>query len=88
MSQPELAQLKEQVYRDPRPAEHFARFHERTRTKRPNLAYDVVRVVMSLIAWTLFRARGLRAENAPAARTAAPTQIALVMPSVNAWPEA
>ena len=70
MSQPELAQLKEQVYKDPRPAEHFARFHQRTRTKRPNLAYDVVRIAMSLMAWTLFRARGIRAENVPAAGAA------------------
>jgi 1-acyl-sn-glycerol-3-phosphate acyltransferase len=70
MSQPELTQLKEQVYKDPRPAEHFARFHHRTRTKRPNLAYDVVRIAMSLIAWTLFRARGVRAENVPAAGAA------------------
>jgi 1-acyl-sn-glycerol-3-phosphate acyltransferase len=70
MSQPELAQLKEQVYKDPRPAEHFARFHQRTRTKRPNLAYDVVRIAMSLMAWTLFRARGIRPENVPAAGAA------------------
>jgi len=70
MSQPELAQIKEQVYKDPRPAEHFARFHERTRTKRPNLAYDVVRIAMSLMAWTLFRARGVRPENVPAAGAA------------------
>jgi 1-acyl-sn-glycerol-3-phosphate acyltransferase len=67
MSQPELAQLKEQVYRDPRPAEHFDRFHHRTRTKRPDLVYDLVRIVMSLMAWGLFRARGVRPENVPAA---------------------
>ena len=67
MSHPELAEIKEQVYRDPRPAEHFARFHHRTRTKRPDFVYDVVRIVMSLMAWALFRARGVRPENVPAA---------------------
>ena len=44
MSQPELVELKEQVYKDPRPAEHFARFHERTRTHRPNFVYELVRI--------------------------------------------
>jgi 1-acyl-sn-glycerol-3-phosphate acyltransferase len=67
MSQPELVELKEQVYKDPRPAEHFDRFHARTRTKRPDFVYDVVRIVMTLLAWALFRARGVRPENVPAA---------------------
>ena len=30
-------EMKAQVYKDPRPAEHFNRFHERTRAKRPEL---------------------------------------------------
>src|SRR3989440_432124 len=29
----ELAPMKEQVYKDPRPADHFDRFHARTRTR-------------------------------------------------------
>ena len=41
MSQPELAELKEQVYKDPRPAEHFDRFHARTRTRKPDFVYEV-----------------------------------------------
>ena len=45
MSQPELAELKEQVYRDPRPAEHFDRFHARTRTREPDWVYDAVRLI-------------------------------------------
>jgi 1-acyl-sn-glycerol-3-phosphate acyltransferase len=67
MSQPELVELKDSVYKDPRPAEHFARFHTRTRTKRPNLVYDVVRILMSLLAWVFFRARGFRPEKEPGA---------------------
>ena len=58
MSQPELVELKEQVYKDPRPKEHFDRFHERTRTHEPDFIYEVVRIVMSLIAWVFFRVRG------------------------------
>ena len=49
MSQPELVELKEQVYKDPRPKEHFDRFHERTRTREPDFMYEVVRILMSLI---------------------------------------
>jgi 1-acyl-sn-glycerol-3-phosphate acyltransferase len=67
MPEPELVQLKEQVYKDPRPKEHFDAYHERTRTKRPNFVYEVVRILMSLIAWVLFRARGYHPERVPAA---------------------
>ena len=58
MSQPELVELKEQVYKDPRPKEHFDRFHERTRTHEPDFIYEVVRILMSLMAWIFFRVRG------------------------------
>ena len=67
MSQPELVELKEQVYKDPRPAEYFARFHARTRSHKPDFAYELVRVLLSLMAWMLFRVRGIRPENVPAA---------------------
>jgi 1-acyl-sn-glycerol-3-phosphate acyltransferase len=70
MSEPQLAQLKEQVYKDPRPKEHFDAYHARTRTRRPNFVYEVVRIATSLIAWILFRARGVRPENVPAAGAA------------------
>ena len=66
MSQPELVELKEQVYKDPRPKEHFDRFHERTRTREPDFMYEVVRIVMSLIAWIFFRVRGSHPERVPA----------------------
>jgi 1-acyl-sn-glycerol-3-phosphate acyltransferase len=70
MGQPDLAQLKEQVYKDPRPKEHFDRFHERTRTREPDLVYEAVRIVTSLVAWTFFRSRGHRASKVPAAGAA------------------
>ena len=66
MSQPELVELKEQVYKDPRPKEHFDRFHERTRTREPDFIYEVVRIVMSLMAWIFFRVRGMHPERVPA----------------------
>jgi 1-acyl-sn-glycerol-3-phosphate acyltransferase len=65
MSQPDLVELKQQVYKDPRPAEHFARFHERTRTHRPNYMYELVRILMSFIAWIFFRAGNRDAERVP-----------------------
>src|SRR5919202_4050865 len=63
----ELVQIKEQVYRDPRPKEHFDRFHERSRTREPDAVYELVRALTSLYAWTFFRARCIASENVPAA---------------------
>jgi 1-acyl-sn-glycerol-3-phosphate acyltransferase len=66
MAEP-LVQLKEQVYKDPRPKEHFDGYHERTRTRKPDFVYEFVRIVTSLIAWIFFRTRGYRPEKVPAA---------------------
>jgi 1-acyl-sn-glycerol-3-phosphate acyltransferase len=63
---PDLAPIKAQVYKDPRPKEYFDRFHERARTREPDWVYDATRVVTSLYAWTCFRARALDAEKVPA----------------------
>src|SRR5919112_6822065 len=62
---PDLVEIKAQVYKDPRPKEHFDRFHERTRTRRPDWVYEVVRIATSLYAWTFFRARGVDAQKVP-----------------------
>jgi 1-acyl-sn-glycerol-3-phosphate acyltransferase len=64
---PELAPMKAQVYKDPRPKEHFDRFHQRTRSRPPDWVYEVVRIATSLYAWTFFRARGIDAQKVPAA---------------------
>ena len=61
----DLASMKEQVYKDPRPKEYFDRFHERSRTREPDWVYEAVRIVTSLYAWTFFRARGIAAEKVP-----------------------
>jgi 1-acyl-sn-glycerol-3-phosphate acyltransferase len=66
MTDPNLAPMKDQVYKDPRPAEHFDRFHERSRTRDPDWVYEAVRILTSLYSWTFFRARGIAAEKVPA----------------------
>ena len=64
MSQ-DLAPMREQVYLDPRPKEHFDRFHERSRTREPDAMYELVRMCTSLYAYSVFRARGISAEQVP-----------------------
>ncbi len=62
----QLATMREQVYLDPRPKEHFDRYHERSRTREPDWVYDVVRILTSLTAWTFFRTRAIFPEKVPA----------------------
>jgi len=61
----DLAPMREQVYSDPRPKEHFDRFHERARTREPDWAYELTRVLTSLYAYTFLRARAISVENVP-----------------------
>jgi 1-acyl-sn-glycerol-3-phosphate acyltransferase len=61
----DLAPMREQVYADPRPKEHFDRFHERGRTREPDAAYEFVRVLTSLYAYTFLRARAIAVDNVP-----------------------
>jgi 1-acyl-sn-glycerol-3-phosphate acyltransferase len=63
---PDLAPIKEQVYKDPRPKEFFDGFHARTRSRGPDWVYEVVRIATSLYAWTFFRARAIDAHKVPA----------------------
>ena len=60
-----LAPMKEQVYKDPRPFEHFVGFHERSRTREPDWVYELVRTVTTVYATTFFRLRSIAAENVP-----------------------
>ena len=57
--------MREQVYTDPRPKEHFDRFHERSRTREPDWAYELTRVLTSLYAYTFLRARSISSEKVP-----------------------
>jgi len=58
--------VRQQVYKDPRPAEHFTRFHERTRSKRPDLVYDLARLVLIPYVVPFYRARCIDSPNVPA----------------------
>jgi 1-acyl-sn-glycerol-3-phosphate acyltransferase len=62
----ELAPMKPQVYKDPRPKEHFDRFHARTRSRPPDPMYEIVRMVVSPLVWGLWRGRSISSINVPA----------------------
>jgi 1-acyl-sn-glycerol-3-phosphate acyltransferase len=57
--------LKPQVYTDPRPAEHFARFHDRARTRDPDPIYDVARIVLTPPCLVLYRSAAIGADHVP-----------------------
>jgi 1-acyl-sn-glycerol-3-phosphate acyltransferase len=63
----DLASMREQVYADPRPKEHFDRFHERSRTREPDWAYELTRVITSLYAYAFLRTRAISTEKVPGA---------------------
>jgi 1-acyl-sn-glycerol-3-phosphate acyltransferase len=60
-----MADLKPQVYKDPRPAEYFDRFHERSRTREPDWVYDLARVVLTPPCLLMYRLRAIGIENVP-----------------------
>lgn len=59
--------MKPQVYKDERPAGHFTRFHERVRRGRPDLMYEVVRLVLTPYLMLFYRARTVDIEKIPEA---------------------
>lgn len=63
----DLAPMREQVYSDPRPKEYFDRFHQRSREREPDWVYEATRVLTSLYAYTLLRARSISPEKVPGA---------------------
>jgi 1-acyl-sn-glycerol-3-phosphate acyltransferase len=63
--EPDLVSITEQVYRDPRPKEHFDRFHERGRTRAPDWVYEMVRTATTLYGWAFFRARCISTDKVP-----------------------
>jgi 1-acyl-sn-glycerol-3-phosphate acyltransferase len=58
--------VKEQVYKDPRPAEYFTRFHERARRRGPDWVYELARLVLTPYVVLFFRARCIDSQNVPA----------------------
>jgi 1-acyl-sn-glycerol-3-phosphate acyltransferase len=61
-----LASMKAQVYKDPRPKEHFDKYHARVRRAKPSFVYELVRAVTSIYAWTFFRTRSYDSWKVPA----------------------
>jgi 1-acyl-sn-glycerol-3-phosphate acyltransferase len=60
-----LAPMKGQVYRDPRPKEYFDRFHERARTRDPDYIYQLVRMLLTAVTFILYRARCIASDRVP-----------------------
>src|SRR5262245_59426937 len=56
--------LKPQVYKDPRPAEYFDKYHARAR-KGIGFIYEVVRVILTVPVILFFRTRAIGVENVP-----------------------
>src|SRR3954452_11129749 len=57
--------MKPQVYVDPRPAEYFEKFHERTRSRRPDWVYRAVRVILTFPLLSIYRFRAIGVDNVP-----------------------
>lgn len=60
-----MREMRPQVYRDPRPAEYFTRFHERARRREPDWIYGLARFVLTLPTILVFRTRAIGLENVP-----------------------
>src|SRR5262245_3440514 len=56
--------LKPQVYKDPRPAEYFTKYHTKAR-KGVGYIYNLVRVILTLPTIIFFRTRAIGVENVP-----------------------
>ena len=65
MAEDKLAPMRAQVYKDPRPAEFFDRYHERVRRGEPNWVYEFVRMCTCLYAWIFFRLRSYDSWKVP-----------------------
>ncbi|HYV15889.1 MAG TPA: lysophospholipid acyltransferase family protein [Conexibacter sp.] len=66
MPDEQLASMKAQVYKDPRPPEYFDKFHQRSRTREPNWVYEAVRLVTVLYGLIFFRVRCIGSDSVPA----------------------
>ncbi len=63
---PNMSEIKEQRYKDDRPAELFMPVHEWSRTHGPGWVYELVRLILTPIAVFLYRTRGISTGNVPA----------------------
>lgn len=65
MADGKLVKIRDQVYLDQRPKEFFDQYHERSRTRRPNWVYELVRTTTSFYAYVFLRARSIGSDNVP-----------------------
>lgn len=61
-----MSELRPQNYKDDRPEEYFARFHEIARTRDPGWVYGAVRIVTTPISLFVYRTRAIEISNVPA----------------------
>jgi 1-acyl-sn-glycerol-3-phosphate acyltransferase len=59
-----MAEMKPQVYKDPRPAEYFDQFHRSAR-RGSVWMYSIARVVLTLPTLLIYRVRAIGLENVP-----------------------
>lgn len=59
-----MAEMKPQVYKDPRPAEYFTEFHEAAR-RGVGWTYTLARIVLTLPTILLYRVRAIGLKNVP-----------------------
>jgi 1-acyl-sn-glycerol-3-phosphate acyltransferase len=59
-----MAEMKPQVYKDPRPAEYFTQFHEAAR-RGVGWTYTLARVVVTIPTLLIYRVRAIGVENVP-----------------------
>jgi 1-acyl-sn-glycerol-3-phosphate acyltransferase len=57
--------MKPQVYKDPRPAEHFTHFHDRVRRGKPDWIYELARIVLTPYVVLFYRTRCIDSLNVP-----------------------
>jgi len=60
-----MAEIKPQVYKDPRPAEYFTKYHERAR-RGVGWTYSLVRLILVLPTLLIYRLRAIGLKNVPA----------------------
>jgi 1-acyl-sn-glycerol-3-phosphate acyltransferase len=65
MAPDDLAEMRPQVYKDPRPAEHFDRYHARARQRGPDWVYHLVRMLLTPYLLILHRARCIGSDHIP-----------------------
>jgi 1-acyl-sn-glycerol-3-phosphate acyltransferase len=59
-----MAEMKPQVYKDPRPAEYFTQFHAAAR-EGVGWTYTLARIVLTLPTILIYRVRGVGVKNVP-----------------------